>query len=64
MNIVQTSNGIFIKVNSSVVSTLTLKPKEVRITNPFRANICENSLGKKLKTLVNIFRIDKIFFPL
>ena len=28
---------------------------------PSKANLCENSLGKKWKSLVNILNVDKIF---
>ena len=45
-------------------SFLILKPKKVIIFKPSKANLCDISLGKKLKTLVIIFKVTRIFLPL
>jgi len=45
-------------------SFLILNPKKVIILKPSKANLCDISLGKKLKTLVIILKKTRIFLPL
>ena len=40
---------------------LNLKPKKVIIFKPSKANLCDNSEGKRWRTLVNILKSNKIF---